>query len=235
MASKIVLKKSSVASKIPLVTDLDYGEVALNYQDGKLYFKKADNTIDAFSTKNPVHMAETAQNDPAAGDFWWNSQEGSLKIYYYDGSNYHWVDAVSSPVLTTGTSAVVESPFSRADLSISSSVLVAGTSENLTIAAYKSYVLMSITTSAAAWVRIYSDAVSRDADISRNIGTDPVAGTGIIAEIITTSNMQQKITPFVYGGNLDTPANNNMYIRVTNLSGSATSINISVKLTRLEI
>lgn len=46
--SKVILKKSSVAAKIPLVTDLDYGELAINYADGKLYYKKSDNTIDSF-------------------------------------------------------------------------------------------------------------------------------------------------------------------------------------------
>jgi hypothetical protein len=54
MASKIVLKKSSVASKVPLVADLDYGEVALNYQDGKLYFKTATNTIEYFNMADPI-------------------------------------------------------------------------------------------------------------------------------------------------------------------------------------
>jgi hypothetical protein len=42
--SQVILKKSSVAAKVPLVTDLAFGEVALNYQDGKLYYKKADGT-----------------------------------------------------------------------------------------------------------------------------------------------------------------------------------------------
>lgn len=45
MANKIILKKSSQAGKIPLVQDLDYGELAINYQDGKLYYKTASNTI----------------------------------------------------------------------------------------------------------------------------------------------------------------------------------------------
>lgn len=45
MANKIILKKSSVAGKVPLITDLAYGEVALNYTDGKLYYKNADNTV----------------------------------------------------------------------------------------------------------------------------------------------------------------------------------------------
>ena len=49
MANKIVLKKSSVATKVPLTTDLDYGELALNYADGKLYYKNASNAIQSFS------------------------------------------------------------------------------------------------------------------------------------------------------------------------------------------
>lgn len=50
MASKLLLKKSSVAAKAPVAGDLDYGELAINYTDGKLYFKKADNSIDFFTT-----------------------------------------------------------------------------------------------------------------------------------------------------------------------------------------
>lgn len=48
MANKVLLKKSSVASKVPQTTDLDYGEVALNYADGKLYFKNSSNQIKYF-------------------------------------------------------------------------------------------------------------------------------------------------------------------------------------------
>lgn len=50
MASKIILKKSSVASKAPVAGDLDFGELAINYTDSKLYFKKADGSIDAFTS-----------------------------------------------------------------------------------------------------------------------------------------------------------------------------------------
>ena len=49
MANKVLLKKSSVASKVPLTTDLDYGELALNYTDEKLYFKNASNVIKSFN------------------------------------------------------------------------------------------------------------------------------------------------------------------------------------------
>jgi hypothetical protein len=45
MANKIVLKKSSVAAKVPLATDLDVGEIAVNLADQKLYSKNAAGTV----------------------------------------------------------------------------------------------------------------------------------------------------------------------------------------------
>ena len=51
MASKIILKKSSVSSKVPLTTDLDYGELALNYADGLLYYKNSSNNIQSFGAR----------------------------------------------------------------------------------------------------------------------------------------------------------------------------------------
>jgi len=48
MANKVLLKKSSVGARVPLVGDLDYGELALNYADGKLYYKTSGNTIDLY-------------------------------------------------------------------------------------------------------------------------------------------------------------------------------------------
>lgn len=54
MANKVLLKKSSVAARVPLVGDLDYGELALNYTDGKLYYKTATNTIKSFTDDTSV-------------------------------------------------------------------------------------------------------------------------------------------------------------------------------------
>jgi hypothetical protein len=50
MPSKIILKKSSVSARVPVAADLEFGELALNYADSKLYFKKADGTtVGSFS------------------------------------------------------------------------------------------------------------------------------------------------------------------------------------------
>jgi hypothetical protein len=52
MSNKVLLKKSSVVGKVPATSDLDYGEVALNYADGLLYYKTANNLIQSFASSN---------------------------------------------------------------------------------------------------------------------------------------------------------------------------------------
>lgn len=45
MTAKIIHKKSSVPAKVPVANDLDYGELAINYADGKLFYKNTSNSI----------------------------------------------------------------------------------------------------------------------------------------------------------------------------------------------
>ena len=46
--ANIKLKNSAVTGKVPLTTDLAYGELALNYADRKLYFKSSVGSIESF-------------------------------------------------------------------------------------------------------------------------------------------------------------------------------------------
>jgi len=46
--TKVLLKKSSVGDNAPGVGDLSYGEVAINYADGRLYYKNSSNEIKNF-------------------------------------------------------------------------------------------------------------------------------------------------------------------------------------------
>ena len=52
MANKVLLKKSSTAAKVPLVTDLDYGELAINYTDGNLFYRTNTDEIKVIASKN---------------------------------------------------------------------------------------------------------------------------------------------------------------------------------------
>lgn len=65
MANKVLLKKSSVSAKVPLTTDLDYGELALNYADGKLYFKNSGNSIQSFGSTSYIRV--TSNTTAVAG------------------------------------------------------------------------------------------------------------------------------------------------------------------------
>lgn len=62
MSNKIILKKSSVTSKVPLTSDLDYGELALNYADGKIYYKNASNSISYIKNGEVTLADDTTTN-----------------------------------------------------------------------------------------------------------------------------------------------------------------------------
>ena len=51
-----------------------------------------------------VTVSDTAPGSGTAGDLWWNSDSGRLKIYYQDTDSTQWVDA--SPPLSSGSSQV---------------------------------------------------------------------------------------------------------------------------------
>lgn len=50
MANRILLKRSSVANAAPQATDLEYGELALNFTSGNLYFKDSGNVVQVIAS-----------------------------------------------------------------------------------------------------------------------------------------------------------------------------------------
>jgi len=78
MATKIILKKSSTVGAIPLSTDLEIGEVALNLADRKLYTK--DNSNNVVQVGHP-YVGTTAPTSPAEGDLWYDSANNALMAY----------------------------------------------------------------------------------------------------------------------------------------------------------
>ena len=91
MANKIILKKSSVIGKQPVAGDLEYGELAINYADQKIYFKASDNSIKFF--KNLVNLADLSDvtvTNPVAG-----------QTLQYNGST--WVNTTSGNPFNAAT------------------------------------------------------------------------------------------------------------------------------------
>lgn len=84
MANQVLLKKSSVASRVPTTSDLAYGEVALNYTDGKLYYKDSSNNINYF--------LESSQTEATLDDVVTNGSTTTttavIPFYYASQSNF---------------------------------------------------------------------------------------------------------------------------------------------------
>lgn len=123
---------------------------------------------------------------------------------------------------------------SRTTAFVTTSSIADGASANVTIVAAKTYALQKIQTSAAAWVTLYTDTTSRTNDASRSEATDPISGSGVIAEVITSGATTQKITPGTIGWNDDITPSSNVYLKVVNKSGSTQTITVTLHYVQLE-
>lgn len=124
---------------------------------------------------------------------------------------------------------------SRQSVNATTSIIADGASANATIVgAAKSYLLLTIQTDDAAWVRLYTDVASRTADSSRAEGVDPTPGSGVIAEVITTGPQTILISPGAIGFSNETSPTADIPIRVTNKSGVSTAITVTLQIVQLE-
>ena len=112
--------------------------------------------------------------------------------------------------------------------------LASGAAANLNMTTAKSYVLQKIQTNYAAWVTVYTDVTSRSNDASRAETTDPLPGSGVIAEVITSGAATQILTPGVIGWNNDSTPSTNTYVKVVNKESSAYPIQVTLHYLKLE-
>jgi len=134
-----------------------------------------------------------------------------------------------------GTIAGTSSVGIRGTVSGSTGTIGIGSTANITITGYKTYALLKAEVSAPSWVTLYCDTSSRTSDSSRLITEDPAAGSGVIAEVITTTTPQTVLfTPTTIGFNNDVTPSSNIYAKVVNNSGVSTSITISLTVVQLE-
>lgn len=84
MANKIRIKRSGVAGKVPSTSDLDLGELGINYYDGKLYLKKDNGTqsiVEVGVNPGVTQPANggTGQTSYVKGDALVGTDDGSLE------------------------------------------------------------------------------------------------------------------------------------------------------------
>ena len=140
------------------------------------------------------------------------------QVLEYNGSA--WVNATNSAGLQ-----------SRTTVSATNAIAANGIA-NISMTTPKTYALLSIETSHAAWVTLYSDTASRTADSSRNETTDPVACSGVLAEVITSGSTTQKITPASVCYN--SAAANTTYLKIVNKSAGTANVQVTLTYVALE-
>lgn len=104
---KIQLKRSNVLTagfaKEPTASQLEYGELAINYNtdDPAIFLKDSNNNIIRISGVGNIAddgqvelpASTTPPLNPLPGNLWYNSDDGRLYIYYADPNTEQWVDA----------------------------------------------------------------------------------------------------------------------------------------------
>lgn len=101
MATKIILKKSNTAGAVPLTTDLEIGEVALNLVDRKIYTKNNSNVV---VTLGSAFVGATAPTAPSEGDLWYDATNDILKAYNgatWNSAGYSNLAALEDVTLTS--------------------------------------------------------------------------------------------------------------------------------------
>lgn len=106
------------------------------------------------------------------------------------------------------------------------------TLSNLTIKGWDTYALHKIKTSHASRVRLYVDSASRTSDLSRSVDSAAATGSGLIAEVTTAGSTTVKMSPGVIGWLEST--DRNIPVTITNLSGGAATITVTLTHLRLE-
>jgi len=138
------------------------------------------------------------------------------QVLSYNGSN--WVNA--------------DAPSVRKTISYTATGIPDNVATDISITTPKTYALLKMETSHAVWATLYSDTTSRTNDSTRSETTDPVPGSGVLTEIVTTGAATQLITPgticFNSGGS------NITYAKIVNKSGSQVNLQITLTLVPLE-
>jgi hypothetical protein len=122
---------------------------------------------------------------------------------------------------------------SRATSAAATSSIANGASANISISAANTYSLLKVQTSAAAWVTLYTDTTSRTNDASRSEDVDPLPGSGVVAEVITTEASTVLISPAIIG--FDSNSGSTVYAKVVNKSGTTQAITVTLTYVQLEV
>ena len=124
----------------------------------------------------------------------------------------------------------------RTVISKSTGNVGAGSSTIMFFDGFKSYGLLKVGINHPAWITLYVDSASRTSDNGRSYLTDPDPGSGVIAEVRSTTSGSSTflMSPGVIGWNNDSTPSEKIYARVTNNDSTTRDITIDLTVIKME-
>jgi len=134
MTNKITLKRSSQAAKVPEPGDLDYGELALNFTDGNLFFKSNANVITTLASTQFVSVTGnvTGGNIATAGQI---TATGNVTGNYFvgNGSQLTGINSFSTIAVSGQSSVTADSIADTLTLAAGSGISIVTNADTDTI------------------------------------------------------------------------------------------------------
>ena len=169
------------------------------------------NYLTSFTETDPVFSASAAGGITSTQVSNWDTAHG-----WGDHSTQGYLTAL--PSRTTSQQTVAS--------------LASNASADVSFTTPKTYALLKIETSHAAWVTLYTDTTSRTNDASRSETTDPTPGSGVLAEVITTGATTQLITPGTICFN--STGSTTTYAKIVNKSAGTANVQVTLTYVKLE-
>jgi hypothetical protein len=124
---------------------------------------------------------------------------------------------------------------------VTAAVLASAAQEATTIPMYRGWRIIRVTTDRAARLRLYSSLAARDADVARSINVDPIdypttgsnPNHGCMLEVVTdATHLDIDVAPNVIGD--ESSGSDNIPAIITNLSGGAHTVAVTINYQRIE-
>ena len=214
-------KVENLADKTIFKVQTSWTNSLVNTGNVRLYYKSSSS---ASSSLERLVTSSTGVNIPT----------GSLVVEQEEiqvGSTFK----VGQAGIVTATKFEGDTLKSRGYVHATTGSLAVNATSNLSITGHKSYALLNVGVSTAAWVRLYTDSAGRGADAGRSIGEDPSPGSGVIADIVTTGfSTSQVVSPGTIGFNNDTSPSQTIYVSVKNMGIQTQPVTVNLQILQLE-
>ena len=188
--TKLKLKKSSVVGRIPASGDLEYGEVAINYADGKLYYKHSSNAVKAFLDQSSISIfidsdyvqarsaAIADANTVILNEYTGDSSTTAFALTHSPTTDHHAIVMVDGVVQQVNTYSLAGSQLTLDEAPVSGSELEVRTlrvqTGSVTVRDHANYVFQPITNTT-----IFSDSDINSQILTYNINKLDVYKNGV--------------------------------------------------------